>query len=130
MGKLYQERASVTLVNNTTKTLDLTVPAGKRWLVYMVSMTNGDDVDRTANVFVVDGSGNTLHVLGYATISAGGGSMKELLGGIETGTNTTYFRKIPILIKAGNKLRLKWNAGGTSSGGTSYYCVTYEEVVE
>ena len=127
---LHQARASTTLANNTTKNVDLTVPNGKRWLVYMVNMTNGDDVDRSCNVFILDGSGNTLHVLGYATISAGGGSSKELLGGMETGTNTTYFRKVPILVKGGNKLRLTWNAGGASSGGTSYYCVTYEELTE
>jgi len=128
LGKLYQERGSVTLANNTAKQLDLTVPDGKRWLVHAIKMHNGDDVSRNVAARITDSSDNVLHLIGIKTgLSAG--SEIELLYVINAAASYGVAGK-PVLIKGGNRLTLYWAAGGTSSGGTAYYCVTYEEVVE
>jgi len=125
-SKLYQSRGSVTLENNVTKDLTFTVPEGKKWLVYAIMMHNGDDVQRTVLALVRDGSDNNLHELGSMAISAGG--MEELL--VEATSVGSYKGMRGFPIKGGNKLFLRWLAGGTSSGGTSYYCITYEEMLE
>jgi len=126
---LYQARQSTSLSNNTTKTVDLTIPNGKIWKIYAINMHNGDDVNRLCSVKIVDSSGNLLHNLAYTTINAG--SIMEMLSFIKTSiSDNAPFISTPTLIKGGNKLRLTWNAGGTSSGGTSYYTITYQEVPE
>jgi len=133
LGKLYQERVSVTLSNNTTKTITLTVPSGKRWKVYAASMTNGDDVARTLDLYVYDGSNNVIHRLGHDSDTPAS-EAREMLGHVPANaadvSSNAAMAGGGAVLKAGNKLALVWWAGGASSGGTSYYCVTYEEMVE
>jgi len=124
---LYQSRASTTLADNTTKTLDLTVPQGKKWKIHAIMMHNGDNVTRNLTAKVVDTSGNTL--MNLATYDAGAGAEVTLIPYLSN-AETPYPGAVTILIKGGNKLRLIWVAGGASSGGTAYYCITYEEVPE
>jgi len=126
LGKLYQEQGNVTLVNDTTKDLYLTVPDGKKWLVHAIPLHNGDDVTRVLAAFIVDGSNNTLHELESG--SAASGARLELLRIFSASPDKSTACSLPI--KSGNKLKLRWAAGGASSGGTAYYCVTYEEMVE
>jgi len=126
---LYQARSSVTLQNDTTKTLYVTVPQGKKWFVYGVMMYNGDNIARDMKVWIADGSNNILHRLGNASSVDAGGS-REMLGYVSTGVSWYGINVTPIPIKGGNKLVLIWSAGGASSGGTAYYCITYEEVPE
>jgi len=128
LGKLYQERTSVTLVNDTTKTVDLTVPSGKRWVIHALRMENGDDVTRVLDVHIIDGSGNVLHKMANESVGAGIG--REMINHHPTAVAGASPWRGDILVKAGNKLRLVWNAGGASSGGTGYYMLTYEEMVE
>jgi len=122
---IYQSRDSVTLENNTAKNVLLTVPAGKIWRVHAVRMHNGDDVSRDVQVKILDSSNNTLHILSDASLTAS--SYKEMLNFLPT-TPAAAACPNPVLIKGGNKLQLSWAAGGTSSGGTAYYSITYEEV--
>lgn len=129
-GRLKQARGSVTLANNTAKSEVLEVPAGKRWLVYGIMMHNGDDVARDLKAYITDGDGNFLMGLGYANgVSAG--SRSNITEFIQTSAGY-YAPPVarPFPIKSGNKLVLRWDAGGTSTGGTAYYCVTYLEVEE
>ena len=127
-GRLNQARGSVTLASDTTKTETLAVPAGKIWLVLAIMMHNGDDVSRTMYADIVDASGNKLHNLGERS-STPAGSYVEILGYVPTaGTYHGGFGAKPVLVKGGNKINLVWSAGGASSGGTAYYCVTYLEV--
>jgi len=124
---LYQSRQSTTLVNNTTKHVYLQVPKGKIWRVHHVMMNNGDDVNRTMSITIVDKNNNVLHpstLISNATPS----SNYNLLPNLDTQTYNLGFNYL--IIKGENKLKLSWNAGGESSGGTAYYCVTYEEVPE
>jgi len=125
---LYQSRASVTLSDNTTKEVYLTVPKGKIWKIYAIMMHNGDDVDRGAEVKIMDSNNNVLHGLSSTTITAG--ARREMISHEPTAPASSIPFKFPVLIKGGNKLYLKWAAGGASSGGTAYYCITYEEVPE
>lgn len=125
---LYQSRDSVSLSNNTTKSLILTVPKGKIWRVYAIYMHNGDDVSRNLSVFILNGNNNIVHKLAYAS-GVGAGVTREMLGYIPSSVSE-YGCVPPVIIKGGNKLKLNWAAGGTSSGGTAYYCVTYEEIPE
>ena len=91
-------------------------------------MHNGDDVARTLEAWVADSSNNILLKIGVYN-NAGAGSRIQIDGYIP-GSAGGYGVRNQLLIKGGNKLRLKWAAGGTSSGGTAYYCITYEEVPE
>jgi len=127
LAKLYQERNSVTLANNTAKNLDLTVPEGKIWKLLGVRLHNGDDVQRVLRCYILDGSGNVLHSLGSATAAAG--AQYEFLGYHPTGVSSSA-PLMENLVKGGNKLRLVWESGGASSGGTAYYMLTYQEMVE
>jgi len=120
---LYQTRATTTLSDNTTKNIDFTVPEGKIWIVHYVRMNNGDDVSRNLQVQILDSSGALLHVAQSRTVGAG--SSSEMLF-----YETDAYTGRPLLIKGGNKLRLQWSAGGASSGGSSYYALTYEEIPE
>jgi len=126
--KVYQARDSTTLVNNTTKTITLTVPNGKIWFVHQIMMHNGDDVSRNMDVFVYDDSGNILHTPASAS-AVGAGERREMLGFLGT-SPASYGNQNGFIVKGGNKLGLRWVAGGTSSGGTAYYCITYEEMLE
>lgn len=124
---LYQSRETVTLSDNTTKIVDLTVPLGKIWKVHAIMMHNGDDVSRNLEVQIINSSSFLLHYVSYAS-SVSSGDYREMISYESSTVGKHPFK--PLIIKGGNKLRLKWNAGGTSSGGTAYYCVTYEEIPE
>jgi len=125
---LYQSRGNVTLENDTAKILDLTVPKGKKWIIYDICVQNGDDVARTIWAGIRDENGNPLAYFGSAA-SVNAGSYTTLTGFCPTSA-TLYTGRVPMPIKGGNKLRIYWAAGGASSGGTAYYCITYEEVPE
>ena len=125
---LYQSAQSTSLANNTDKIIDLTVPQGKIWIVHAIHMHNGDDVSRNMEAWIADSSNIVLHRLGIIS-GAPAGSHYEIFGYVPT-SSQTHGTKQPIKIKGGNKLRLKWTAGGASSGGTAYYCITYDEVPE
>jgi len=124
---LIQERTSVTLENNTSKTIDLTVPEGKIWKLWAINVFNGDDVTRNITAYIFDSAGNRLHAIGGANVSAS--NYVEILSYAPTSPAKNMIA-YPILIKGGNKLRIVFYAGGTSSGGTGYYSLSYEEVPE
>jgi len=127
---LYQSRGSVTLVNNTAKVLELTVPKGKIWRLYGVTMHNGDDVSRNMSCSIIDENGNLLFYIGSTSTAAPAGAYRNLLRYVDTSSASDVGSPFPLPVKGGNKVKLAWAAGGTSSGGTAYYCVTYEEVPE
>jgi len=124
---LYQSRESTTLTDNTTKIIYLTVPKGKIWILKGIRMHNGDDVDRSCAVAVVDANNNEIFKLSSVTIPAG---QARMMLPFLTTAESTDVAPFNFPIKGGNKLKLYWGAGGASSGGTSYYSVIYEEVVE
>jgi len=127
LAKFYQEIDSVTLANNTSKVLNLTVPSGKIWIIHQIMMHNGDDVQRNCRVRITDSSGNNLAELGAQSLGAG--VVQYNMVGTPRNVADNYpgcVRKV----KGGNKISLQWDAGGASSGGTANYCISYEEVVE
>jgi len=124
---LYQVRQSVTLSNNTTKDVYLSVPLGKKWIIHAIMMRNGDDVNRDLSVKITDGSNNVIHVVSIKSSASPNVEYTMCPFQADAVQIGTGFKPI---IKGGNKLLLRWAAGGTSSGGTGYYGLTYEEVPE
>lgn len=118
-GRHLQAVTSVTLVNNTAKTIDTTVPDGKRWLLLNVRMNNPDDVARTERIWIYKEAAKTnfLRELLDSSINASaGGSFpsNEMSDVVDMQARGLP----PIILSAGNTIQAYWGAGGASSGGT------------
>ena len=115
-------RLSATLVNNTAKSVKVTVGTAEDWVINAASMHNGDNVTRTCNLRILDSSDNVVMYL-FAN-STGTGSYSSFpavpASAIAVGN--------PVLIKSGYKLEFLWSAGGASAGGTAYYSYTIERI--
>ena len=116
-GRLVQVVRSITLVNNTQKIEDVTVPSGERWLLLGVKMANMDDVDRVVSVEIYKEAAKTnlLRSLMYFTCATL--KIRQFpswpSGGI-SGSST--FQYAPVVLEAGNTLSCIWEAGGASAG--------------
>jgi len=117
-GNLINEVTSVTLVNNTAKTVDFTVPSFIRVIIKSIKVTNPDDVDRvvTFNLFLEAGKTNNLAFLQSASVGAGFNPLHWPT--LDSGT--TLMRKVfspGLLMNPGNTISVVWAAGGVSAGG-------------
>lgn len=129
MGEIKSNlNTNVTLVNNTAKTQDITVPTGMRWYIFGGKVSNGDSVDRATYVRLQDGSANTiLYLKSSATLAAGAewnfpqhaDNTSQIQGG-----------SYPLPALAGWVIRFYWAAGGASAGGTSQVSLLVLEVPE
>jgi len=124
--KLYQSKGTTTLADNTAKAIDFTVPPGKVWKLSYIFMENGDDVSRSCQAYLLDDSGNLIGFIGSLSVNAG----SHVTFPLNNGDRVNCRGYCNILVKGGNKVRLYWTAGGASSGGSSDYCVCYEEMLE
>jgi len=114
-GRLQREIQDVTVTNNTTKTIYVTVPAGKLWLLLGVRMVNPDDVARALSLQVRDSDDNLICVLATKNTSS-----NQALQWPNTASSDNEKRNPTFqLLKGGDKLRCNWPAGGASSGGTA-----------
>lgn len=107
---------SVVLVNNVTKTIDLTPGAGKRWELLGIRMANIDDVARTCNLSHFADAGATLNLTEYLESSLTGNPMFWPNGDDLATVYANKFHKS--VIEGVEIMRAKWTAGGASSGGT------------
>ena len=121
LGKLVQDVTSVTLVNNTAKTEDVTVPANKKWLLLWLKVENPDDVNRLVTVNIWNESGKTTRILArllYATVSNGQRAHWPLnLSGTNDDTMFNHAWS-PVVLDAGDTIEVIWGAGGASTGAT------------
>lgn len=118
-GDHQQSVTSVTLANNTAKTIDTIVPTGERWFLINVKVTNPDDVNRvfTCHIYKEAAKTNDVKNLLYvaALTASGGTSNWPNTNGNFGGTVEMW---APVVLSAGNTLSATWAAGGASAGGT------------
>lgn len=116
-GKLVQPITSVTLVNNTEKIIDKTVPSHKRWLLLSVKMVNCDNVARTLSIQKWKEAAITNHIKTLTTAATAAAARLQYPN---SSNNLWDYSPLPQLeiLSAGNTLRFIWGAGGVSAGAT------------
>lgn len=116
-GRIYQSIQSLTLVNNTAKTIDTEIGAYRLWLTHLKA-TNPDNVTRDINVEIYKEAAKTNHLrkLTYQAAVAAGGRI-EWPNSI-TGAADKTGLYAPIFLEEFNVLTVVWAAGGASAGAT------------
>lgn len=117
-GKKKDNVTSITLVNDTAKTQDVTVPTGKAWLLLAFSVTNPDNVARdvTVTLYKEAAKTNVLQVLGVkAAMDANAAARYHGPGNL---TNYSQGDLYALPLEAGNTISVTWAAGGASAGAT------------
>lgn len=119
-GKLHQEVTSITLVNATTLTEDVVVPAGKMWILLNIKMVNCDDVNRALYVekYLEAAATNLIKRL-ISKASAAGDRVNwpSVISATEYSMPTQGGNPWE-LCAAGNLLRCVYETGGASTGAT------------
>jgi len=130
-GKKKVAVTSITLVNATAKTQDVTVPAAKRWLLLTCKMVNMDDVTRnlTMNLYKEAAKTNLIGTLAYkAAADAGGGSLyfPNFSGAV---TDLSGWDS-PRILGGSETLSFIWASGGASTGSVDAdgLVITYLEM--
>ena len=119
-GQLKQEVTSLTLVNNTAKTVDITVPADKRWKFNMLKVVNVDNVNRavTFTLYKEVGKTNIIQILWTKTVTAGA-ALVWPLAATPAADNTMPFPMTDgLIMNAGNTISIVFATGGASAGAT------------
>jgi len=118
MERLKQEVTSITLVNNTKKTEDVTVPQGERWLLLNVKMANNDDVTRDIRCTIYKEAAKTnmiRHLMFYAAVPTN--AYRQWPSWPSGGTSgSATFQNALVILDSGNTLDCIWEAGGASAG--------------
>ncbi|MFQ6116225.1 MAG: hypothetical protein ACE5NG_19355 [bacterium] len=123
---IHTDAQSTTLVADTAKSVDVTVPTNKRWLISNIMIHNGDDQARTCYVYIYD-SNNVLLAILIADVSLASDGREYWPEEAPPGTNALTVA--PLILHAGWYLRFRWGAPGVASaGGTAYYIVNGVEV--
>ena len=104
-----------TLVNNTQLIRDITIPAGERWVVYSASITNGDNVSRAISVFIWNSSTQLIDWMALGQALAAGAEMVFPNMVATAGMAQVH----PIILEAGDVIKIRFAAGGASAGGTA-----------
>lgn len=116
-GQKVKAITSLTLVNNTAKNLDLLCGTGKIIIILHVRAINADNVNRGVLIrhYNEAAATNLISMVCSATIVT-----LEVLQWPNTDMDelqsTTLF--YPLILVAGNILRISWAAGGASAGAT------------
>lgn len=133
-GELKQEVTSLTLVNATTKNLNISVPAGKQWILISIRMVNADDVNRLCWVTLYKEVAKTNVLLDNLLNSTLGATAAQIWPNQQTTTTVVNVANLPMLLvlKAANTLSFTWASGGASTGATDAdgLVVTYLELDE
>ena len=128
-GQIHQEVTSVTLVNNTAKTIDTTVPSGKLWMLTNIRATNPDDVARFIGFVIYKEAGKTNLVDYVDRQTHSAGTFQQAPDRIFTGRAYSGLQ-FPRPLEAGNTISVTWETGGVSAGGTDAdgLVIEYQEV--
>jgi len=116
-GKKINNITSVTLVNNTAKDVDITVPTGKRWMILGVRAVNADSVNRVMYTFIYNEAAKTslIEILDDPGTINAGSSWQWPSGRAPTSLHISSAWHI-IILEAGNTINIHYNAGGASAG--------------
>lgn len=117
-GKLVQAVTSVTLVNNTALTIDITVPTGKRWILLGIKAVNCDDVSRVIVMTKYKESAKTNVVVLYGSPSVAAGAMVVWPATTAASTSRWSASMPGEILEPGNTITVQWVAGGVSAGAT------------
>lgn len=118
-GKIESNITSIVLANNTSKTTKLTVPTGKIWLLYWISLTNPDDVVRDVIIMLYEETAltNVLTPLFAKAAMDASAAVRYVWPNAHVSgylSNPGY----PLILKADQTIAVTWAAGGASAGGT------------
>ena len=116
-GQVKQSITSITLVNNTTKTVDTTVPAGEKWIIQSIKAVNSDDVARDVYVLIYKEVAKTNEVRRLIKKAATVTGERVVYPSNSANTNIQYAWAPQVLV-AGNTISTTWVAGGASGGAT------------
>jgi len=114
-GKLIQEVTSITLVNNTQKTVDTTVPANKIWILKNIIAFNPDDVARTVSFKKYKEAAKTNLIKKYNGRAITTGS---IIWPAPANDDVTKAVSEDEILVEGNTIEVDWLSGGASAGGT------------
>ena len=114
-GLILSNYGTTVLANNTANSRTLTVPNGKRWILFGGDIYNADNVARACTVRIVSATDEQI-VYFFNGVSIGAGAHGpypsiSLAGGLST--------VISLPLKEGWKIYFYWAAGGASAGGTA-----------
>lgn len=126
-----QEVTSITLVNNVAFTEDVTVPAGKQWLLTNIKIINPDDVTRNISITIYKEAAktNVLFLL-LSAVAFTATSLRNLPSAIPAALSPSHNLIPPIELVAGNVINILWAAGGASTGATDAdaLVICYKEI--
>jgi len=117
-GRFTRNRTTITLVNNTDLTTDMTVPSNKMWKIYGGKAENPDNVTRTVVVFLYDKIGTQVGYMQSKAVTAGAFIIFPCAG-IDAARDDGMIsaHSYPLIAEAGDKVRFIHYAGGVSAGG-------------
>lgn len=114
-GSIEQSVTSITLVNNTAKTQDITVPADERWSVESILAINADNVDRAISVKVFKTASKSILLRYIANVSVTT-LQRLMLPNNSAATTQSYGWQAGMTLEEGNTIEVIWAAGGASAG--------------
>lgn len=115
LARLVQLVTSITLVNNTAKTQDITCPAGKRWVLLSFQVTNRDDVSRDITAYKYKEAAKTNLIKNYIL----GQTVTTLTSVMYPSKALSDYKEMEHTLDIydeGNTLSVYWAAGGASTG--------------
>lgn len=118
-GKKEIAVTSVTLVNNTAKTIDTVVPASEKWQLLNIKVVNCDDVARNVTVihYKEAAKTNLVKVFGYIA-ALGAAGVFNMPSSTTAISDKLTFWTAPQILHAGETISVIWAAGGASTGAT------------
>jgi len=117
LGRKKSDVTSITLANNTAKTVDSTVPANKRWLLLGVKAMNPDDVGRDLYIDHYKEAAKTNLIRRLAAETPAAGARTQWPSSVAGDVTKTPKHDLMVM-DAGETISILWAAGGASSGGT------------
>lgn len=118
---MVQLVTSVEVVNNTAKTIDVTVPANQEWMIQHIKIVNPDDVSRVTTIIAYIEAAKTnilaeLMSLTMTTLQTIYWAHNELTTSATKLIEMTS--QMPLTLIAGNTISFVWASGGASTGAT------------
>lgn len=115
-GDIKSNATAVTVVNNTIKTENIEVPAGKRWHLFGGKIINPDNVAR--NVYIELYDENDVKICRLLKFVAAGPGGEAYFPNSEATIDQVGPGAYPFPMSAGWYMQFYFGAGGASAGGT------------
>lgn len=108
---------SITLVNNTAKTDDSTVPDGYYWILQSITAKNPDSVQRTITIKIYTTAAKTQMVAMLCAAATPAGSWVTVPNQVTAVATLLNFHDL--VLPPGYTIETVWATGGASAGGTA-----------